>query len=97
VRPRARFFRSQKRWLAPLVALVVLGASLLPALHHHGAVEAHHACVVCTVGHAPAIAPGALAAAVAPTLADGRVAPAGAHRPDAVGLPRRSSRSPPGA
>ena len=90
-------FHRMKRWLGPILGLVLACSTVTLALHRHADGEAHHLCVVCTASHMPAVA-----SATVPT---GPTAPGftrdvvvaveatRAHSP----LRLHSSRAPPGA
>ena len=58
--------RRRIRRLTPVLGLLLLTVLFVSGAHHH-ADGIHHACVVCTVGHSPAIAAHLAAPAAAPT------------------------------
>jgi hypothetical protein len=58
--------RRRIRRLAPVLGLLLLTVLFVGGAHHH-ADGVHHACVVCTVGHSPAIAADLAAPTAAPT------------------------------
>lgn len=44
------------RPLGPVLGLLLLAMVAVGSTHHHGVLDAHHGCVVCTASGAPAIA-----------------------------------------
>ena len=52
---RLSFFRRVARWLGPALTVLLLGIVLIGGVHHHGALDSHHACALCTAAHAPAV------------------------------------------
>ena len=59
------FARPLIRRLTPMLGLLLLTVLFVGGAHHHSG-DAHHVCVLCTVGHSPAVAADITVPSVAP-------------------------------
>lgn len=56
-----------KRWLGPMLGLVLACAVVTLALHRHNDGDSHTLCTVCTVSHMPAVASAATPTGISAT------------------------------
>ena len=82
------------RGLALLPAALLLLALVAGALHHHAREDGSHACVICSLSHAPATTT-AVTAGSAPVVPSERIVVAPLPAPVAPRPASASSRSPP--
>jgi hypothetical protein len=83
--------------LAITLGLLLLGASLAGALHHHSGGGTDSACALCSAGGITATATPAIAAPAAPGPRPETIAPRLENRHARVAAGRASSRAPPSA
>jgi hypothetical protein len=91
--PRPRLESLARRMLL-LPGLLLLLGLVAGGVHHHAREDGSHACVICTLSHAPATATVARAEP-APTLRFERVAPSTVETLRSTGPASPSSRAPP--
>lgn len=53
--PTLSHFRRMKRWLGPILGLVLACAVVTLAAHRHSDGDSHTPCTLCTVSHMPAV------------------------------------------
>ena len=84
------------RRLTPILGLLLLTVLFVGGTHHH-ADGTHHACVVCTVGHSPAVAADIAVPATVPAGPPQAVQAPLQHAPRPTRLETAPSRAPPPA
>jgi len=82
------------RRLTPVLGLLLLVVLFVGGTHHH-ADGAHHACMVCTAGHSPAVAADITAPAAVPDGPPQSVHAPLQHAPRTTRLETALSRAPP--
>jgi hypothetical protein len=86
--------RRMIRRLTPILGLLLLAAVFVGGAHHHADGD-RHACVVCSVGHSPAISPDISAPTAAPAGAAQPIHAPPERAPRPTRLEAAPSRAPP--
>jgi hypothetical protein len=89
--------RRLARLLGPVLGLVLATSLVVTAFHHHAESATGHACVVCSVGHAPAITTVTATGTSAPAPRAERVDAPRAQLPPAPRIAAIAARAPPSA
>jgi hypothetical protein len=92
--PPTAFARTLSRRLVPVLGALLLLLLTVGSAHHHADGD-HHACVICTVGHSPAITAGLTAPVAAPAGPAQALQAAPRRTPRSLRIEAAPSRAPP--